>query len=63
MDVSHTEFAHIVQILEPIWTTKTETAKRLRGRSESVLAWATVDGYRTGDNPARWKRNLDAVLP
>jgi integrase len=63
MDVSHIELAHIVQVLEPIWATKTETAKRLRGRIESVLAWATVRGYRTGDNPARWKRNLDAVLP
>ena len=63
MDVSHIELAHIVQVLEPIWATKTETAKRLRGRIESVLAWATVRGYRTGDNPARWKHNLDAVLP
>ncbi|WP_150497822.1 tyrosine-type recombinase/integrase [Roseibium aquae] len=53
----------IVKVLEPIWTTKTETASRLRGRIESVLSWATVAGYRTGENPARWKGNLDAVLP
>ena len=53
----------IVAILEPIWTTKTETASRLRGRIEAVLAWARVNGYRTGDNPARWKGHLDAVLP
>ena len=43
--------------------TKTETATRLRGRIESVLSWATVSGYRVGDNPARWRGNLDVVLP
>lgn len=57
------ELPHILKILEPIWTEKTETATRVRGRIESVLAWATVSGYREGDNPARWKGNLDAVLP
>lgn len=49
--------------LAPIWETKTETASRLRGRIEAVLAWATVNGHRAGDNPARWKGNLDALLP
>ncbi|PWK55527.1 tyrosine-type recombinase/integrase [Silicimonas algicola] len=53
----------VLRVLEPIWTTKTETASRLRGRIESILAWATVAGHRTGDNPARWKGNLDAILP
>lgn len=53
----------VQRALEPIWTTKTETASRLRGRIEAVLAWATVAGHRTGDNPARWKGNLDAILP
>ncbi|HUF73880.1 MAG TPA: integrase arm-type DNA-binding domain-containing protein [Gammaproteobacteria bacterium] len=63
LPVADVELAHIVKVLEPIWTTKTETASRLRGRIESVLAWATVSGYRTGDNPARWRGNLDHVLP
>lgn len=63
LSVAEVELAHVVKILEPIWTTKTETASRLRGRIEAVLAWATVSGYRTGDNPARWKGNLDHVLP
>lgn len=62
MPVSDIELHHIIRILEPIWTTKTETASRLRGRIEAVLAWATVHGYRSGDNPARWKGHLDAVL-
>lgn len=63
LPIADVELAHIVKILEPIWLTKTETAARLRGRLEQVLAWATVSGFRTGDNPARWKGHLDAVLP
>lgn len=63
LPVADVELAHVVKILEPIWTTKTETATRLRGRMEAVLAWAKVSGYRSGDNPARWKGNLDQVLP
>lgn len=54
--------AHILRILEPMWTTKTETASRLRGRIESVLDYATARGYRKGDNPARWKGHLDKLL-
>jgi integrase len=53
----------VLRVLEPIWQTKTETASRVRGRIEGVLAWATVAGHRKGDNPARWKGNLDAILP
>ena len=54
---------HIIAILEPIWTTKTETAARVRSRIELVLDDATARGFREGLNPARWKGNLDAVLP
>jgi integrase len=53
----------IRRVLDPIWTTKNETASRVRQRIESVLAWATVSGYRTGDNPARWRGHLDHILP
>ncbi len=63
ISVSEIELSHILKVLEPIWTTKTETATRLRQRLEYILNWATVSGYRTGDNPARWKGHLDAVLP
>ncbi len=48
---------------EQLWTTKPETASRVRGRIEAVLGWATVRKYRTGDNPAQWKNHLDKVLP
>jgi Integrase len=63
MNVAHITFQDVLRVLEPIWTTKTETASRLRGRIENVLSWATVAGYRTGDNPARWAGNLKELLP
>jgi integrase len=63
LPVAAIELGHITEILAPIWTTKTETATRLRGRLETVLDYATVHGLRSGSNPARWKGNLDAVLP
>jgi integrase len=63
LDVADVSLRHVLEVLEPIWTTKTETAARLRGRIENVLSWATVSGYRSGENPARWKGNLDALLP
>lgn len=52
----------VLAVLEPIWKVKTETAKRLRGRIESVLDWATARDYREGLNPARWKGHLDHLL-
>jgi hypothetical protein len=61
--VAEIDLPHILKILEPLWQEKTETATRLRQRIENVLAWATVAGHRSGDNPARWKGHLDAVLP
>lgn len=63
MDVADIETAHVLDVLKPIWVTKTETATRVRQRMESVLSWATVGGYRSGDNPARWAGNLEELLP
>ena len=53
----------VLRALQPIWLSKTVTAKRVRGRIEAVLSWATVSGHRTGDNPARWAGNLKELLP
>ncbi len=53
----------ILKFLEPIWTAKPETASRVRGRVEAVLDWAKARGYRTGENPARWRGHLDMLLP
>ena len=61
--VDEVDTDHILKVLEPIWTTKTETATRVRGRIERVLDWARASGMRTGENPARWKGNLIHHLP
>ena len=63
ISVADIETSHVMRVIEPIWTTKTETASRVRGRIESVLGWATVRGYRKGDNPARWRGHLEHLLP
>jgi integrase len=52
----------IIKVLEPIWQAKATTASRLRGRIESVLDWATVRGFRSGENPARWKGHLETLF-
>jgi integrase len=53
----------LLRTLEPIWREVPETARRIRGRVEAVLAWATVRGYRSGPNPAQWENHLDKILP
>jgi integrase len=53
----------VLAALSKIWTTKTETASRLRGRIERILDWARVAGHRGGENPARWRGHLDKLLP
>ena len=55
--------AQVIKVLEPIWTSKTETATRVRSRLELVLDFAAARGLREGPNPARWRGNLDAALP
>jgi integrase len=63
LPVDQVDVGLVMRVLEPIWSTKPETASRLRGRIEAVLDWARVPGYRQGENPARWKGNLDHLLP
>ncbi|MDR6377313.1 tyrosine-type recombinase/integrase [Paraburkholderia caledonica] len=60
--VRHIQQEHVMQVLEPIWLTKNETASRLRGRIEAILNWAKVKGYRTGENPAAWRGSLENLL-
>jgi integrase len=63
LPVQNIETGLVMKVLQPIWTTKTETASRIRGRIESILDYATSLKYRTGENPARWKGHLDNLLP
>jgi integrase len=54
----------VLKVLKPIWTSKPETASRVRGRIEQVLGWAAAMEYRSGDNPAQWKGGaLPHLLP
>lgn len=53
----------VLSIVEPLWQEKAETATRVLNRISLILDWAAARKLRTGDNPARWKGNLDAVLP
>lgn len=60
--VAEIQIADVMECLEPIWKTKSETASRVRQRMERVLDWAKTAGYRSGDNPAAWKGVLDNLL-
>jgi len=63
LPVGEIDVGHVMRALEPIWKDKTETASRVRGRIEAILDWARVRGYRSGDNPARWRGQLANLLP
>jgi integrase len=62
LPVADIDVALVVKTLEPIWKTVPETASRVRGRIEKVLGWAQVRGFRSGDNPARWRGHLQELF-
>lgn len=63
LPVADVDTPHVLQVLEPIWKEKPETASRIRGRIETILDSAKARGYRTGENPARWRGHLAHFLP
>lgn len=63
LPVEEVTTSHVLEVLKPIWSTKNETASRVRGRIEAILDSAKVRGLRSGDNPARWTGNLALILP
>lgn len=63
MPVNEIETNDVLAVLKPIWERKCETATRLRGRIERILARATVEGHRRGANPATWRGHLQEALP
>lgn len=63
LPLNRIETGDVLETLKPIWTEKPETASRVRGRIERVLEAAKARGFRTGENPARWKGHLDQLLP
>lgn len=63
LPVATIDTGRVLAVLEPLWSTKAETATRVRQRIEAVLDWARARGYRDTENPARWKGHLDKLLP
>ncbi len=63
LPIADIETKHLVALLTPIWNTKTETAVKLRQRVEAIIDSATVEGYLTSANPARWRGHLSHLLP
>jgi integrase len=63
LPVADVDTASVMAVLEPIWPTKTETAARIRGRIETVLDYAGARGWRSGENPARWRGHIANMLP
>ena len=61
-DVAAVTVDDVLRVLAPIWTTKNETASKVRERIEAVLDWAAAKGYRSGVNPAMWRGNLKHLL-
>ncbi len=53
----------VLAVLRPIWTTKTETASRVRSRIENIWDYAAARGWASGENPARWRGRLQYALP
>jgi integrase len=53
----------VMRALEKPWKDVPVTARRVLQRIETVLDWAGVRGYRTGDNPARWGGCFEHLLP
>jgi integrase len=63
LSVQAIDTALVLKVIQPIWTTKPETANRIRQRIEAILDWARVQELREGENPARWRGHLDQLLP
>jgi integrase len=63
LPIDKVDTAAVLKVLQPLWTTKPETASRLRGRIERVIDAAKAKGLRPGENPARWRGHLDHLLP
>tara|TARA_R110002167_G_scaffold75365_1_gene210442 strand:+ start:531 stop:1745 length:1215 start_codon:yes stop_codon:yes gene_type:complete len=63
MPINEIKVSHVLQVLEPIWHTKTETATRVRQRMEAVFSRAKTLELYVGENPARWKEHLENLLP
>jgi integrase len=63
MPIAAVDMAAVMRVLTPLWTAKPQTASRLRGHLEAIIAHAVVRGLHPGPNPAVWKNHLQRLLP
>ena len=63
LPIAEVDANKVEAVLKPLWSRVPETASRLRGRIEAILDFATARGWRSGDNPARWKESMKHRLP
>jgi integrase len=61
--VAEVDVATVMRVVDPVWRENPEIASRLRAKIEAVLDYATERGWRSGENPARWRGHLDSLLP
>ena len=54
---------HVLKVLNPVWNTKPDTARRIRARLEFVLDYAFAMNWRQGPNPAIWRGSMKSLLP
>ena len=54
---------HIINMIKPIWWTKTSTATKVLGRVATILDWCKAKKLYDGENPAVWRGNLSLSLP
>ncbi len=62
LPIAHIETPEVLRLLKPIWQKTPETAAKTRMRLERVLDYARANGYREGENPARWRGHLSEIL-
>lgn len=63
MPVDEIDTDAVLDVLKPIWNEIPDTAQRLRGRIERILDAAKAKGYRSGENPARWRGHIALLMP
>jgi integrase len=63
LPIADIDTGHLTRVLSPIWASKTDTANRIRNRIELILDYARTHGWRSGENPARWRGHLESILP
>jgi integrase len=61
--IGEVDTSAVLEVLNPIWLTKPETASRCRGRIEAIINFARSKKLCQGENPAQWKGHLENLLP